>query len=107
MRSFKPVLVKVALGRINFIAHRYGMALHTRAATVSESGWCGHLVVVGENWEQSLPGGVARHTERVQQHQGRLIGEDVAYLALFLASDDSRTITGQSIPVDAGGYMQG
>lgn len=33
--------------------------------------------------------------------------EDVAHLALFLASDESRTITGQSIPVDAGGYMQG
>ena len=26
---------------------------------------------------------------------------------LFLASDESRTITGQSIPVDAGGFMQG
>lgn len=33
--------------------------------------------------------------------------EDVANLAVFLASDESRTITGQSIPVDAGGYMQG
>jgi NAD(P)-dependent dehydrogenase (short-subunit alcohol dehydrogenase family) len=33
--------------------------------------------------------------------------EDVANLALFLASDESRTITGQSIPVDAGGHMQG
>ena len=33
--------------------------------------------------------------------------EDVAHLALFLASDESRTITGQSIPVDAGDYMQG
>ncbi len=33
--------------------------------------------------------------------------EDVANLAMFLASDESRTITGQSIPVDAGGYMQG
>ena len=33
--------------------------------------------------------------------------DDVAHLALFLASDESRTITGQSIPVDAGGYMQG
>ena len=32
---------------------------------------------------------------------------DVTNLALFLASDESRTITGQSIPVDAGGYMQG
>jgi len=33
--------------------------------------------------------------------------DDVANLALFLASDESRTITGQSIPVDAGGIMQG
>jgi NAD(P)-dependent dehydrogenase (short-subunit alcohol dehydrogenase family) len=33
--------------------------------------------------------------------------EDIANLALFLASDESRTITGQSIPVDAGGVMQG
>lgn len=33
--------------------------------------------------------------------------DDVANLALFLAGDESRTITGQSIPVDAGGYMQG
>jgi NAD(P)-dependent dehydrogenase (short-subunit alcohol dehydrogenase family) len=33
--------------------------------------------------------------------------QDVANLALFLACDESRTITGQSIPVDAGGYMQG
>jgi 3-oxoacyl-[acyl-carrier protein] reductase len=33
--------------------------------------------------------------------------EDVANLALFLASDESRTITGQSIICDAGGYMLG
>ncbi|TPG33574.1 SDR family NAD(P)-dependent oxidoreductase [Mycolicibacterium hodleri] len=32
---------------------------------------------------------------------------DIANMAIFLASDESRTITGQSIPVDAGGYMQG
>jgi NAD(P)-dependent dehydrogenase (short-subunit alcohol dehydrogenase family) len=32
---------------------------------------------------------------------------DVANLALFLASDESRTITGQSVVVDAGGYMLG
>jgi NAD(P)-dependent dehydrogenase (short-subunit alcohol dehydrogenase family) len=32
---------------------------------------------------------------------------DVANLALFLASDESRTITGQSINCDAGGYMVG
>ncbi len=33
--------------------------------------------------------------------------EDVARAALFLASDDARTITGQSINVDAGGVMVG
>jgi 3-oxoacyl-[acyl-carrier protein] reductase len=33
--------------------------------------------------------------------------EDVANLALFLASDDARTITGQSISVDAGRVMMG
>ena len=33
--------------------------------------------------------------------------EDVANLAVFLASNESRTITGQSIPVDTGGYVQG
>lgn len=32
---------------------------------------------------------------------------DVANLALFLASDESRMITGQSINCDAGGYMVG
>jgi NAD(P)-dependent dehydrogenase (short-subunit alcohol dehydrogenase family) len=33
--------------------------------------------------------------------------EDVANLALFLASDQARTITGQAIAVDAGWYMIG
>jgi NAD(P)-dependent dehydrogenase (short-subunit alcohol dehydrogenase family) len=33
--------------------------------------------------------------------------EDVANAALFLASDDARTITGQSLNVDAGGVMIG
>ena len=31
--------------------------------------------------------------------------EDVANMALFLVSDEARTITGQSINVDAGGVM--
>ena len=33
--------------------------------------------------------------------------EDIANAALFLASDEARTITGQSINVDAGGVMVG
>jgi NAD(P)-dependent dehydrogenase (short-subunit alcohol dehydrogenase family) len=33
--------------------------------------------------------------------------EDVARFALFLASDDARTITGQSMNVDAGDVMVG
>jgi NAD(P)-dependent dehydrogenase (short-subunit alcohol dehydrogenase family) len=39
--------------------------------------------------------------------QGLSAPEDVADLAGFLASDESRTITGQPIPVDAGGYLLG
>ena len=31
--------------------------------------------------------------------------EDIANMAIFLASDQARTITGQSINVDAGYYM--
>ncbi|WP_231982252.1 SDR family NAD(P)-dependent oxidoreductase [Mycobacterium sp. E2327] len=56
--------------------------------------------------------GVDYETQRAKSLKGVALQdisspEDVANLALFLASDESRTITGQSIPVDAGGYMQG
>lgn len=40
--------------------------------------------------------------------QGQITNpDDIANTALFLVSDDSRTITGQSINVDAGAYMVG
>ena len=40
--------------------------------------------------------------------QGQITNpDDIANMALFLVSDDSRTITGQSINVDAGAYMVG
>jgi NAD(P)-dependent dehydrogenase (short-subunit alcohol dehydrogenase family) len=67
-----------------------------------------------QNWVRRLAGeqDVEYEALRERMLQGsplRTISsvEDVANLALFLASDESRTITGQSIPVDAGGYMQG
>jgi NAD(P)-dependent dehydrogenase (short-subunit alcohol dehydrogenase family) len=66
------------------------------------------------NWLQrtATEQGVDVDTVRAKQLKGVALRDisspdDVANLALFLASDDSRTITGQSIPVDAGGYMQG
>ena len=37
-----------------------------------------------------------------QCHQARLLPTDIARTALFLAADDSRMITKQSITVDAG-----
>jgi NAD(P)-dependent dehydrogenase (short-subunit alcohol dehydrogenase family) len=77
-----------------------------------------------------VPGGI--DTELLQNYHRRIAGEkgwsyeeeraeamktvplrtistpqDVANLALFLASDESRTITGQSINCDAGAYMVG
>ncbi len=66
------------------------------------------------NWVRRTAGeqNVDFETHRARLLQGVALRdisscEDVANLALFLASDESRTITGQSIPVDAGGYMQG
>ena len=66
------------------------------------------------NWVKRMAEerGVDPDVERARVLQGVALrdissAEDVANLALFLASDESRTITGQSIPVDAGGVMQG
>ncbi len=66
------------------------------------------------NWVQRTADerGVDFESHRARMLQGVALRdisspEDVANLALFLASDESRTITGQSIPVDAGAYMQG
>jgi len=67
-----------------------------------------------QNWvaRMAKEHGVDFDTERARLLQGVALRdisstEDVANLALFLASDEARTITGQSVPVDAGGYMQG
>lgn len=66
------------------------------------------------NWvkRRAAEEGVDYDTQRSRSLQGVALRDisscdDVANLALFMASDESRTITGQSIPVDAGGYMQG
>ncbi len=66
------------------------------------------------NWVRRMANeqGVDYETQRAKALQNVALrdissSEDVARLALFLASDESRTITGQSIPVDAGGVMQG
>jgi 3-oxoacyl-[acyl-carrier protein] reductase len=52
-----------------------------------------------EDWKAKALEGVALRTISTPH--------DIANLALFLASDDSRTITGQSINCDAGGVMIG
>lgn len=52
-----------------------------------------------EQWREKAVSGVALRT--ISQPI------DIANLALFLASDESRTITGQSINCDAGEYMVG
>jgi 3-oxoacyl-[acyl-carrier protein] reductase len=52
-----------------------------------------------EEWKAKQLSGVALRTISTPS--------DIANLALFLASDESRTITGQSINCDAGGVMVG
>ena len=65
-------------------------------------------------WVRRLAGeeGVEYETKRAEILSGTALHdistpEDVANLALFLVSDESRTITGQSILCDAGGYKLG
>jgi NAD(P)-dependent dehydrogenase (short-subunit alcohol dehydrogenase family) len=67
-----------------------------------------------QNWVQRTAEakGVAYEDQRARLLRGVALRdisstEDIANLALFLASEESRTITGQSIPVDAGGVMPG
>jgi NAD(P)-dependent dehydrogenase (short-subunit alcohol dehydrogenase family) len=66
------------------------------------------------NWgkRQAAEQGVDFDTWKAKAVEGvalRTISQplDIAHLALFLACDESRTITGQSINCDAGGYMVG
>jgi NAD(P)-dependent dehydrogenase (short-subunit alcohol dehydrogenase family) len=67
-----------------------------------------------ENWARRTAAeqGVDYATRRAELLAGTALRDiskpiDIANAALFLASDESRTITGQSIVVDAGGYMLG
>ena len=70
-----------------------------------------------ELWRAWVERTAAEQDVEVDAHRARLLAgtalrdisttDDVANLALFLASDESRTITGQSIVCDAGGYLLG
>jgi NAD(P)-dependent dehydrogenase (short-subunit alcohol dehydrogenase family) len=70
-----------------------------------------------ELWRAWVERTAAEQNVEVEAHRARLLAgtalrdisttDDVANLALFLASDESRTITGQSIVCDAGGYLLG
>jgi NAD(P)-dependent dehydrogenase (short-subunit alcohol dehydrogenase family) len=66
------------------------------------------------NWMQRMADeqGVDYETQRTKMLAGVPLRDvsstdDVANLALYLASDEARTITGQSVVVDAGSYMLG
>jgi len=91
------------------------------ALDVGEYGIRCNCVVPGaidtELWQNWVRRTAEEQSVDYESHRARLLRnvalrdisttDDVTNLALFLASDESRTITGQSIPVDAGSYMQG
>ena len=70
-----------------------------------------------ELWQRWVQRTAAERGLEVEEQRTKLLAgtalrdisstDDVANLALFLASDESRTITGQSIIVDAGGVLLG
>jgi NAD(P)-dependent dehydrogenase (short-subunit alcohol dehydrogenase family) len=90
------------------------------ALDVGEYGIRCNCVVPGaidtELWQNWVRRTAEEQSVDYESHRARLLRnvalrdisttDDVTNLALFLASDESRTITGQSIPVDAGSYMQ-
>jgi NAD(P)-dependent dehydrogenase (short-subunit alcohol dehydrogenase family) len=109
--------------KTHYVTAKASLRAFTKAVAleVGEHGIRCNCVVPGSidtelwrNWIQRTADeqGVEHEAQRARMLQGVALRdisstEDVANLALFLASDEARTITGQSIPVDAGGYMQG
>jgi 3-oxoacyl-[acyl-carrier protein] reductase len=109
--------------KTHYVTAKASLRAFTKAVAleVGEHGIRCNCVVPGSidtglwrNWVKRTAGeqGVDFGTRRASLLRGTALRdisttEDVANLALFLASDESRTITGQSIPVDAGGYLQG
>ena len=81
---------------------------------------CNCLVPGGidtELWQNWVRRTAAEQDIDYETHRARLLSgvalqdisstTDIANAALFLVSDESRTMTGQSVVVDAGGYMLG
>ena len=62
----------------------------------------------GSDGPRTHPGSTARHSARGtgSSHDSHLLGliepDDIASMALYLASDESRMVTGQVLPVDSG-----
>lgn len=62
----------------------------------------------GNTWDTDIanPDNYARRLERQPLAMGRLqSGEDIAYGALYLASDESSTVTGATIAIDGGSTL--
>ncbi|PXA82863.1 short-chain dehydrogenase [Nostoc sp. 3335mG] len=107
----------------HYVAAKAGVRAFTKAVALDAGPYgirCNCLVPGGidtdlwRNWVKRRAGeeGVDYETMRAQVLAGVPLQtistpDDIANLALFLASDESRTITGQSINCDAGGVMIG
>ena len=107
----------------HYVASKAGMRALTKVIATEAGPYgvrCNCLVPGGietdlwTNWGKRMAGeqGITFEEWKVQSLSGvplRTISqpEDIGNLALFLASDESRTITGQSINCDAGSIMIG
>ncbi len=109
--------------KTHYVTAKASLRAFTKAVAleVGEYGIRCNCIVPGgidtELWQNWVKRSAAEQGVEYEAHRTKLLQgvalrdistpDDIANTALFLASDESRTITGQSIPVDAGGYMQG
>src|SRR6267143_1069032 len=89
-----------------FLGCRFGIPELVRAgggSVINMSSNVALMGVPGRDCYTAAKGGIAALTKLADSHLlGLIEPEDIAQMALYLASDESRLVTGQVLPVDSG-----